>query len=139
MPVSSSLKIGEVATRSGTSIDTIRYYERRCLLPAPARRPSGYRCYGPDAPRRLHFILRAKALGFTLEEIGELLGISAQHDVAAIRAAAARKLAGVDARLAELQRIRDALSTLVDHCPGHGPVADCPILAALNAPELDHD
>lgn len=125
------LKIGEVARRADVNIDTVRYYERAGLLPAPARRPSGYRSYGTEAVRRLRFIRRAKALGFTLEEIGELLAISGQRDVAAVKRAATRKLASVEARLAELQRVRDALATLVADCPGHGRAEHCPILAAL--------
>lgn len=128
----SLMKIGEVATRADVNIDTVRYYERTGLLPEPKRRPSGYRAYDSNTIRRLRFIRRAKTLGFTLEEIGELLSISGQRDVAAAKAAARRKLASVDQRLAELQRIRDALAGLVEACPGHGATEHCPILAALN-------
>ena len=129
-----TLKIGEVAHQAGVNVDTVRYYERAGLLPQPARRPSGYRAYDNDAVRRLRFIRRAKTLGFTLEEIGELLSISAEHDVAAVKNAASRKLAAVDARLSELQRIRDALAGLIEACPGHGRAEQCPILAALDQP-----
>lgn len=129
---SAALRIGEVASRAGVRIDTVRYYERAGLLPEPARRPSGYRVYNTTAVRRLRFIRRAKTLGFSLEEIGELLDISAKRDVRAVKRAAQKKLAAVDARLAELQRVRDALAGLIDHCPGHGRAENCPILAALN-------
>lgn len=129
-----TLKIGEVAHRAGVNVDTVRYYERAGLLPQPARRPSGYRAYDSDAVRRLRFIRRAKTLGFTLEEIGELLSISAERNVAAAKDAARRKLTAVDARLSELQRIRDALAGLIEACPGHGRAENCPILAALDAP-----
>lgn len=129
-----TLKIGEVAGRAGVNIDTVRYYERAGLLPEPPRRPSGYRAYDDSAIRRLRFIRRAKTLGFTLEEIGELLSISAQEDVRAAKKAARNKLIAVDARLAELQRIRDALAGLIENCPGHGRADACPILATLNDP-----
>ncbi len=133
----STLKIGQLATRAGVNIDTVRYYERAGLLPEPARRPSGYRAYDDGAVRRLSFIRRAKALGFTLAEIDELLSISAQRDVRAAKRAARHKLVAVDQRLVELQRIRDALAGLIDHCPGHGRAEACPILAALNDPAED--
>lgn len=127
-----AMKIGEVAQRAGVNIDTVRYYERAGLLPAPARRPSGYRAYDFGAVRRLRFIRRAKTLGFTLTEIDELLSLSSRRDVRAVKRAAQAKLAMVEARLAELARIRDALAELVEHCPGHGRAEDCPILNALN-------
>jgi MerR family copper efflux transcriptional regulator len=72
---SSPLTIGVVARRVGVAIDTIRYYEREGLLPEPARRASGYRSYGEGAVTQLRFIRRAKELGFTLEEIRELLAL----------------------------------------------------------------
>lgn len=127
-----TLKIGQVADRVGVNIDTVRYYERAGLLPPPARRPSGYRCYDNQTIRRLRFIRRAKALGFSLVEIEDLLTISDEQDVAAVKVAAGRKLADLERRLTELTRIRDALAGLVEHCPGHGDPADCPILGSLN-------
>ncbi|MDN5874207.1 MAG: MerR family transcriptional regulator [Sinobacteraceae bacterium] len=133
----SQLRIGEVATRAAVNIDTIRYYERSGLLPEPMRRPSGYRIYDTDAVRRLRFIRRAKTLGFTLDEIKELLSISAERDVGAAKSAATRKLALVDSRLTELHRIRDALAELIEDCPGHGQAENCPILAALNDTPAD--
>ena len=69
------MKIGEFAHDAGVNVQTVRYYERRGLLPEPDRRPSGYREYGPDALDRLHFIKRAQELGFTLTEIRELLAL----------------------------------------------------------------
>src|SRR5574337_579822 len=74
------ITIGAVARRAGVGIDTIRYYERENLLPPPRRRASGYRDYGPDVVERLRFIRRAKALGFTLEEIRELLALSTDRE-----------------------------------------------------------
>lgn len=134
-----ALKIGQLAQRAGVNVDTVRYYERAGLLPAPQRQPSGYRAYTSDAVRRLRFIRRAKTLGFTLEEVGELLNISGQRDVRAVKRAASRKLAMVDVRLAELQRIRDALAGLIESCPGHGHAEHCPILGALNDDSAEDD
>lgn len=134
----SPLTIGRLAERAGVGIDTVRYYERAGLLPAPPRRASGYRDYPADSVQRLRFIRRAKELGFTLTEIGELLELSAQHGEAgkrgmrAVKTAAEDKLAVVDHKLAELQRVRDGLHQLIEACPGHGPLQDCPILQALS-------
>lgn len=128
-----SMKIGELAHRAEVGIDTVRYYERQGLLPPPARLPSGYRRYAPPDVARLRFVRRAKALGFTLVEIRELLALSARRedDMAGLKAAATEKLADVETRLAELTRIRDGLRTLVTSCPGHGALEQCPILNAL--------
>ena len=131
-----SLTIGQLARCAEVPIDTIRYYERARLIREPPRRPSGYRQYPIETVRRLRFIRRAKALGFTLEEIGELLALGSQRNVGAVRRSAQRKLADVEARIAELDRIRSTLARLVKTCAGHGPVRDCPILSALNEDPL---
>ena len=127
------MKIGELAQRAGVSIDTVRYYERQGLLPAPERMASGYRRYDQGDVARLRFIRRAKALGFTLVEIQELLALSGRRadDMGELKAAANEKLVDVEAKLAELTRIREGLRTLVASCPGHGALEQCPILNAL--------
>ena len=127
------MKIGTLAKHAGVAIDTVRYYERQGLLPAPVRLASGYRDYTDGDVARLRFIRRAKALGFTLGEIGELLALSTRRDgdMAGMKSAAQQKLADVDAKLAELQRIRQGLTDLVASCPGHGALEHCPILDAL--------
>lgn len=127
------MKIGEFAHRTDVGIDTVRYYERQGLLPAPERSASGYRSYDQEDVARLRFVRRAKALGFTLVEIRELLALSGHrdYDMAGMKAAAIEKLADVEARLAELTRIRDGLKFLVASCPGHGALEQCPILTAL--------
>jgi len=127
------MNIGQLSRRTGVPIDTVRYYEKQCLLPPPTRSASGYRHYEADDVLRLNFIRRAKVLGFTLDEIRDLLALSSARDgdMAAIRAAAADKLADVERRLAELTRMRDGLRTLVEACPGHGTLDQCPILGAL--------
>jgi MerR family copper efflux transcriptional regulator len=134
IPSNSSLTIGAVAKRVGVAIDTIRYYEREGLLPEPQRRASGYRSYGEDAIAQLRFIRRAKDLGFTLEEIRELLALSVdrQRGVKAVKQRAEKRLAAIELRIAELQRVRDGLANLVASCPGHGRPEQCPILRALS-------
>lgn len=128
------MKIGEFAQRAGVGIDTVRYYERHGLLPSPARQASGYRSYSASDIARLRFVRRAKALGFTLQEIRELLALSGHpaDDMGELKAAATRKLADIEQRLAELVRIRDGLRTLIAVCPGQGALTRCPILSALN-------
>jgi MerR family transcriptional regulator, copper efflux regulator len=127
------MKIGEVARRVGIPIDTVRYYERNGLLPPPARRASGYRDYHDSDIARLNFVLRAKALGFTLIEIRELLDLSdvAEGDMGNIRELAAGKLRDIEQRIGQLARVRDALKGLVEACPGRGHVSGCPIRSAL--------
>ena len=127
------ITIGAVARRAGVGIDTIRYYERMSLLPKPQRRVSGYRDYGPDAVERLRFIRRAKDLGFTLEEIRELLALSTDRErgVKTVKQRAEARLDEVEQRIRELQRMKRGLKQLIDACPGHGALEHCPILRAL--------
>lgn len=127
------MKIGQLAQRSGVNIDTVRYYERQGLLPRAQRLASGYRVYGENDVKRLRFVRRAKALGFTLVEVRELLGLSDHRDddMAALKATALEKVADIKSKLAELERIRVALETLAASCPGHGALEQCPILNAL--------
>lgn len=131
------MKIGELARQADVAVDTVRYYERRGLLPAPTRLESGYRTYGDDDARQLRFIRRAKGLGFSLEEIRELqrLGSAGDGDRAEVRNLARRRLDDVDARIRELQAVREVLAGLVRQCSGHGPVAGCPIIESV----LDFD
>lgn len=128
------MKIGELAKRAAVPIDTVRYYEREGLIPVPVRRASGYRDYVDSDVDRLRFMRRAKALGFTLQEIRELLGLTALSgdDMAALNARTQAKLRDVEDRIHSLTRMRDALQGLVHACPGHGALNRCPILAALS-------
>jgi MerR family transcriptional regulator, copper efflux regulator len=130
---SSSMTIGAVAKRAGVPIDTIRYYEREGLLPEPLRRASGYRSYNESIIRQLRFIRRAKDLGFTLEEIRDLLALSVDRHrgVKEVKQRAQQRLASIDERIAELMRIRKGLEQLIEACPGHGSPDQCPILRAL--------
>jgi MerR family transcriptional regulator, copper efflux regulator len=128
------MKIGELASGAGVHIQTVRYYERRGLLPEPERRPSGYRAHGPETLDRLHFIKRAQELGFTLTEIRDLLALrlDPHTPAAAVKARAEAKIADIDRKLHDLERIKHALVHLAGHCRGgRGPVGDCPLLDAL--------
>lgn len=129
------LRIGELAERSGVSVDTLRYYEKEGLLPDAQRGDNGYRYYAADNLERLHFILRAKRLGFTLADIRELLSLQVDadaHTCEEVKRVAEDKLAAIDARLAELHHMRHALAHLTDACCG-GPHAatQCTILTAF--------
>lgn len=128
------MTIGQVAKDSGVGVDTIRFYEREGLLPRPPRTPSGYRTYPADTPRRLHFIKRARDLGFTLQEIVDLLNLSdeGQGEAALVRDRALAKLADLDRRIRDLERMRSTLQHLVHCCDGRLPLAGCPILEALD-------
>ena len=129
----STLGIGQLARCAGVAIDTVRYYERNQLLVPAGRLASGYRRYGESELKRLRFIRRAKALGFTLEEIRDLLSLSDEQNVARVKRTAEAKLADIEQRVSELQRIRRGLRTLIAACPGHGRAEACPILNALGA------
>lgn len=129
------MKIGQVATRAGVNIDTLRYYERRGLLAEPARRPSGYREYPEETVPIIRFIKRAQDLGFTLNEIEELISLRDGGDGrrrSEVRALAEAKMHDIDQKLARLQAMRSALFGLIETCAcGRGRPA-CPILEALN-------
>jgi len=130
-----AFRIGQLAKRAGVGIDTVRYYERNGLLAPAGRLASGYRRYGDVELKRLRFIRRAKALGFTLADIRSLLLLSSERNVSKVRLAAQRKLADVEQRLEELKRIRGGLRELIAACPGHGRAEECPILNALQRDE----
>lgn len=127
------MKIGELARKAHVPIDTVRYYERNGLLPEPMRRESGYRDYADADLARLRFVLRAKALGFTLAEVRELAALLHERgrDAGDVRTLAQARLAQIEDKLAELARLRDALRTVIDACPGEGPLDACPIRAAM--------
>lgn len=127
------MRIGELARRAEVGIDTVRYYEREGLLPQAQRGASGYRMYDADDVRRLRFIRRAKAQGFTLQEVRDLLALSNRRDddMSTMKTTIERKVADLDARIDELIRIRDGLVALMHACPGRGALARCPILNAI--------
>lgn len=123
------ISIGQLARRAGVPIDTVRYYERNGLLAPADRTAAGYRQYGGIELRRLRFIRRAKALGFSLEEIAQLLQLNAARGSrAAVRKLAEQRLADLEQKIRELSAIRDALAHLVRRCSGTGALAGCPII-----------
>lgn len=131
------LTIGQVAAEAGVNVETVRFYERRGLIPAPARRPSGYRQYPSEVIGRIRFVRRAKGLGFTLREIAELLALRVDPDssCADVRGRAREKIADIEARLDSLAEVKSALSRLARRCRGRGPTRECPILEALAGEE----
>ena len=126
------LKIGEVARRSGLTVDTVRFYEKQGLLGKVRRGTGGMRLYDHEVMRRLEFVRGAVALGFSLAEIGGLLAlrVSARTSCDAVRARAVAKLADVDARIRDLIHMRTALASLADTC-AHTSGSTCPFLDAL--------
>lgn len=133
--VTQTLTIGKVAKAAGIGIETIRFYERRGLIAAPPRTAAGYRTYPAEAVQRLRFIRRAKGLGFTLSEIGDLLGlrVRGEQSCEAVRLPASDKLADIERRIADLERMATVLQGLISHCDdGRESDAPCPILDALD-------
>ncbi|HEY8539595.1 MAG: helix-turn-helix domain-containing protein [Gammaproteobacteria bacterium] len=126
------MRIGGLAARSGTLVETIRYYERIGLMPTPPRSPSGYRQYRPEHLQRLLFLRRCRALGFSIEEIRSLIALASGPDRSCrtVRSIAERHLEDVRQKLADLRRLELALGALVESCAG-GPIAECKILEAL--------
>jgi len=134
----SALTIGRLASAADVGIDTVRFYERAGLLKKPPRTAAGYRLYAEADATRLRFIRRAKALGFSLEEIRELLRLNdGGGRRGAVRAIAAQRLAEIEQKLTELTRMRNTLSLLVEQCHGSGALAGCPIIEAVLHGETD--
>lgn len=126
------LTIGRIAKKADIGVDAIRFYEQKGLLPAPQRTASGYRLYPPAIVDRLSFIRRAKRLGFSLEEITALLNLQDKGGAKkAVKELSNRKLEEINAKIADLERMRDVLETLNKSCSGRGNVAGCPIIEAL--------
>src|SRR6266851_4933768 len=131
------LSIRQVARRSGVGVETVRFYEREGLLEEPPRRASGYRQYSEQVVTRLRFIKRAKLLGFSLKEITELLRlrVDAQTSCEEVKLRTEAKLAEVERKMVELQRMRHALLQVAALCTGQGPASACPVLDALDQQE----
>jgi MerR family mercuric resistance operon transcriptional regulator len=125
------LTIAGLARAGGVGVETIRYYQRRGLIAEPPR-ASAVRRYGGDDVRRLLFIRRAQAAGFTLEAIGELLALDSSNDRPRVRALAAERLAALEAKIAELEAARAALTRLSRACAA-GTKGPCPILEAFES------
>ena len=132
-----TLRIGQLAEQASVNVETVRYYERRGLLPEPARTGSGYRQYESDSVRRIAFIKRAQNLGFSLAEISELLDLRPRSAAACVEveSRARDKISLVDRKIGELRRIKSALQRLAASCATRTPAGDCPILDALEPDE----
>ena len=132
-----TLKIGELARQANVSVDTIRFYESKGLISATMRSASGYRLFSDEDRTRLLFIQRAKQVGFTLEEIGELLELKLHpddHTCEEVKQRTAQKLQKVSEKIAELERIQRSLNTLYTACGGGAQSAQhCSILQLLES------
>ncbi|WP_341713222.1 helix-turn-helix domain-containing protein [Erythrobacter sp.] len=124
----------ELARKTGCNLETIRYYEKVGLLPPPPRSANGYRVYSPELVRRLRFILRARDLGFTLDEIRSLLALTdtGTQTCAEVMARTGEHIADVRAKIADLQKIEATLAATLDKCSGDD-VPECPVLEAMCA------
>ena len=129
---SGSLGIGDLARATGTTVETIRYYERSGLMPAPPRTSGNYRAYGRDHLGRLSFIRRARGLGFSIEQVRALLALSDQGDRSceAVDVIAREHLSEVERKLADLAALRRELTALLGQCR-RGTVAECRVIEAL--------
>src|SRR5947209_1814675 len=126
------IAIGALSKHTGTNIETIRYYERVGLLPAPARSAGGYRLYGIDHLKRLNFVRRARALGFSLAEVRKLLTLADQRrrPCAEVRVVAKTHLEDVKAKIADLRQMARVLKDTVARCET-GTGSHCPMIDAL--------
>ena len=130
-----TLTIGQLAREAGIGVETIRFYERKGLLEEPLRKESGYRLYQAPDIDKLLFIQRAKSLGFSLNEIRELMSLRSDPGTTnrEIKEMAASKLRDIEEKIAMLKGMRQSLKTLVEMCPGTGPTSNCPILGSLES------
>lgn len=128
------LPIGALSDRTGVNIETIRYYERIGIMPAPPRTEGRQRVYDEDHLKRLTFIRRGRELGFSLDEVRELLGLVRGHGLtcAEVKAMTEEHVAGIRGKVRDLKKLERVLSELAAQCHGKG-VPDCPILDALGS------
>ena len=127
------LTIGRLAQAAGVNVETIRYYQRRGLLDEPEKPLGEYRRYADSATGRVIFIKRAQQLGFTLEEVKGLLKLDDGQNCRATRVLAEHKLALIEARIADLTRMRRLLKGLISQCEEGKRPRSCPIISTLTA------
>ncbi len=127
------LTIGQLAKKVNVNLETIRYYERRGLIPEPPRNKSGHREYSLEAVKRTKFIKRCQALGFSLKEISELLSLRVGPGATCgdVKERVEAKITDIEKRLIDLERIRAALLSMSGKCVRTGPVGQCPVLEEL--------
>lgn len=126
-----TLSIGTLASAAGVGVETVRYYQRRALLETPTT-ANGYRRYGAAHLERLRFIKRAQGVGFTLDEVAELLTLNDARDHRIARALASEKILDIEARIAQLEHMADSLRHLVCQCEQGGQDTPCPIIGMTN-------
>jgi MerR family copper efflux transcriptional regulator len=133
-----SMTVGAVAKSASVKIDTVRYYERRGLLPKPPRDKAGYRRFSSATVQRLRFIKHAQSLGFTLNEVKQLLALRITPDCtcADVRYRAQTKMEDIQRRIGSLRAMKKALQQLVSACTADGPASECSFLANLNNEEM---
>lgn len=131
------MTIGNLGRRTGTKVETVRYYERIGLLPAPGRTSGNYRAYDAAHLNRLSFIRRARDLGFSIEQLRELLSLADQKDrpCEAVDAIAREHLCEVERKIRDLQALRRELDMIISQC-GCGTIAECRIVEALSPVSL---
>lgn len=133
-----NLTIGRLAKAADVGVETVRYYQRRQLLPVPEADHGAFRSYPPELVDRLRFIKRAQQLGFSLDEIATLLRLEDGKDRQTIRDIALEKRLRIHEKIADLQRMEAVLAQLVCECEATGKAQPCPIIAAL-AGGLEND
>lgn len=130
------MRIGELSKQTGFQVETLRYYEKQGLLAPVTRSESGYREYNDESLKQLKFIHQAKSVGFSLNEISELLTLRVepdQHSCEEVKTIAEQKLVKIENKIKELTKMRDALFTITDACiGGDEPATSCTILSALD-------
>ncbi len=131
--MSSTLTIGQVAKAAGVNVETVRYYQRLAMLEEPEKPLGGVRRYGDEFIARLRFVKRAQQLGFSLAEVQRLLVLEDPQSCGKARSLAAEKLALVEARLADLERMRRVLQELIARCDVRRGKVACPIIESLAA------
>jgi MerR family transcriptional regulator, copper efflux regulator len=131
-----NLTIGKIAQQTGVGVETIRFYERKGLIAQPLKpQDGGYRIYSSEIVQKVRFIRQAQELGFSLREIKELLALRADpgSDCADIRGHASEKLEEVEIKIAQLEKIGNALRTVIASCPSRGALEGCSIIAAMES------
>jgi MerR family mercuric resistance operon transcriptional regulator len=128
-----ALTIGALAAAADVGVETVRYYQRRKLLPVP-QAASGYRRYDADVLARLRFIRRAQSLGFTLEEIAELLQLQDGADRRSVRRIAQARLDQLRSRIDDMQKMARTLQHLIHECEHAARAPRCPIIASIESP-----
>jgi DNA-binding transcriptional MerR regulator len=128
------LSIGELAKETGVKVVTIRYYEQIKVMPMPSRTEGNYRAYKQEHLNRLRFIRRCRDLGFTLDQIRDLLGLSTQgkQDCSGIDRITAKHLKDIERKVSDLRKLATELRRIKSRCPGYGLIANCRILEALS-------